>query len=85
MAFCISVFEGLTDNVVSPSLFFLLLFFYLLGQHKLCLKENDISDDECVLCSINHLVEISVEREREREREKERALFVCCPTNDLYP
>jgi len=26
MAFCISVFEGLTDNVVSPSLFFLLLF-----------------------------------------------------------
>jgi len=67
----------------SHHLYFFFFFFYLLGQHKLCLKENDISDDECVLCSINHLVEIRVERERARE--KERALFVCCPTNDLYP
>lgn len=86
MAFCISVFEGLADYVVSPSLFFL-LFFYLLGQHKLRLKENDISDDECVLCSINHLVERSVwkrERERkrevrERERQREPSLFAVQP------
>ncbi len=68
----------LADDVVSQSLFFL-FFFFLLGQHKLCLKENDISDDECVLCSINHLVCIEREWEREREREREPSLFAVQP------
>lgn len=46
------------------------------------LKERDISDDEWILRSINHLCERFAERETEKKKQKKtRDSFLCLPSS----